>query len=307
MSDTDRGVIYEFGSFRVDPVKRQLLRDGEAVHLTAKAFETLLILIKNAGETISKEELIDSVWLDVIVEENNLTQQISALRKALDERPSEHKFIVTIPGRGYTFIAPVKEVDNSEVPLEAVSSKSGTNIPNQFNHLQPFINWVGQRDKGKGRRLAVAFVPIIVLLVASIFWTYHRRTVSTRPPQTIAVLPFRSIDTNDDLLEAGIRDTLTAKLGNLQELNVRPTGPAASYLVQDPLAAGRELHVDAVLNGTIQHDGEQIRVTVQMLDVAGGKIMWGKSFDSRVSAAFAVQDSISAEIVKGVEEYYAAN
>jgi len=307
MSDTDRGVIYEFGSFRVDPAKRQLLCDNGPVHLTAKAFETLLILIKNAGETVSKTDLIDSVWLDVVVEENNLTQQISAIRRALGERPSEHKFIVTIPGHGYTFIAPLKEVDDSKVSQEAVSLRSGTDIPNQLNHLQTFINWAGQRYKGQGRQLAVAFVTIIVLLAASIFWGFLRKAVSPRSPQTIAVLPFRSLDTDDDFLEAGIRDTLTAKLGNLQELNVRPTGPAASYLVQDPLAAGRELHVDAVLNGTIQHDGEQIRVTVQMLDVAGGKIMWGKSFDSRVSAAFAVQDSISAEIVKGVEEYYAAN
>jgi len=169
------------------------------------------------------------------------------------------------------------------------------------------MNWVGQRDRGRGLRLAIALISMLVLFGAGIFWIYLRRAVSPRPPQTIAVLPFRSLDRDDEFLGAGMRDTLTAKLGNLRELNVRPTMSVDRYTGQDPIAAGRELQVDAVLNGTIQQDGEQVRVTVQMLDVAGGRILWGKSFDRTVSGAFAVQDSISTEIVKGVEEYYATN
>ena len=288
MSDTDRGVIYEFGSFRVDPSKRQLFSNKEPVHLTAKAFDTLLILIQQAGETVSKTDILNKVWSDVIVEEINLTQQISTIRKALGERPGEHTYILTVPGRGHSFIAAI-----TETASDAEASPE---------HERPRLSLTTRFAVASAVALAA-----IVILFTGIFWAHLRRAISTRPTQTIGVLPFRSLDTDDDLLEAGIRDTLTAKLGNLQELNVRPTSTAASYLVQDPLAAGRELHVDAILNGTIQHDGEQIRVTVQMLDVVGGKIMWGKSFDSRVSASFAVQDSISAEIVKGVEEYYAAN
>jgi TolB-like protein len=96
-------------------------------------------------------------------------------------------------------------------------------------------------------------------------------------------------------------DTLTAKLGNLQELNVRPTVRHAN---QDPLAAGRELNVDAVLEGTIQHDGDQIRVTVQLLDVADGRVVWGKSFDNEYSDVFAVQDSISAEVVQVLQTHF---
>jgi len=307
MSDLGSGVIYEFGPFQADRLKRQLIREGRSIPITTKAFETLLILVAHSGEVVTKTELIDAIWSDTTVEENNLTQQISAIRKALGERPSEHKFIVTIPGRGYTFIAPVREIVNFETPPVTMSQDTGTRIPYRLNSLQTFTNWRGHRDRGQWLRTALGFVSILVLLAAGVFWVYLRKAVSPRPTQTIAVLPFKSLDRDDEFLGAGMRDTLTAKLGNLQELNVRPTMSADKYAGQDPIAAGRELQVDAVLNGTIQHDGEQVRVTVQILDVAGGRILWGKSFDRTISGAFAVQDSISTEIVKSVEEYYAAN
>src|SRR5215468_9432403 len=139
MSDTDRGVIYQFGPFQADPLKRQWLREGKCVQITAKAFDTLLILVTHSGDVVSKTELMDAVWSDAIVEENNLTQQISALRKALGERPSEHKFIVTIPGRGYTFIAPVKEVHDYEASSEEFSPSLGTANLSRPNHLQTLI------------------------------------------------------------------------------------------------------------------------------------------------------------------------
>jgi TolB-like protein len=102
-----------------------------------------------------------------------------------------------------------------------------------------------------------------------------------------------------------MRYTLEAKLGNLQDLiDVRPANPSVNNGDRDPLVAGRELNVDAVLDGTIQHDGDQVRVTVQMLDVADGRVIWGKSVDASSTSNFAVQDSVAAEVVRGLEEYY---
>jgi DNA-binding winged helix-turn-helix (wHTH) protein len=92
---------YEFGPFRIDAVKRLLLRDGELVSLTPKCFEMLLALVESGGEVIGKNKLIERVWPDSFVEEGNLTYNISMLRKALGERASEHQYIVTVPGRGY--------------------------------------------------------------------------------------------------------------------------------------------------------------------------------------------------------------
>jgi Tol biopolymer transport system component/DNA-binding winged helix-turn-helix (wHTH) protein len=100
---------YAFGPFRADPLKRLLLREGQVVPITPKAFDLLLTLLQHSGEALSKDELLQAVWPDAEVEENNLTRNISTLRKALGEQPDEHRYVVTIPGRGYSFVAPVSE------------------------------------------------------------------------------------------------------------------------------------------------------------------------------------------------------
>ena len=101
---------YQFGPFTLDAAKRRLLRDGEVVRLTPKAFETLLALVEVRGKTIGKDELLKRVWGDTVVEENNLNQSITALRKALGDSRSESQYIATIPGQGYRFVADVREV-----------------------------------------------------------------------------------------------------------------------------------------------------------------------------------------------------
>lgn len=108
-------IVYEFGMFRLDARRRLLLArpDGRVVPLTAKAFDTLLYLVEHAGEVVEKTALLRAVWPNVRVEENSVSQCVSALRRVLGEDPSEHRFIVTAPGRGYRFIADV-EVAQSE-------------------------------------------------------------------------------------------------------------------------------------------------------------------------------------------------
>ena len=102
MSKDSRG-FYEFGQFRMDPSRKILLRDGEPVLLTSKAFEMLQVLIERSDKVISKDELMKALWPDSFVEESNLTQHISVLRKALGETPQDHRYILTFPGRGYRF------------------------------------------------------------------------------------------------------------------------------------------------------------------------------------------------------------
>ena len=101
--------FYEFGPFRLDASRRRLLRGGEVVPLTPKAFDTLLALVEQSGRVVEKDDLMERVWPGVAVEENNLTQNFSALRKALGERREEPQYIATVPGLGYRFIASVSE------------------------------------------------------------------------------------------------------------------------------------------------------------------------------------------------------
>ena len=107
------GYVLEFGSFRIDPASRRLLRDAEVVPIKSKVFDTLLLLVESAGRVVTKDQLMQAIWPDTVVEENNLTQNIYTLRKVLGERPDEHRYIVTVPGQGYRFVADLRREDES--------------------------------------------------------------------------------------------------------------------------------------------------------------------------------------------------
>src|SRR5262249_52762695 len=102
-------LIYEFGPFRLDAAEHLLLRDGESVSLTPKAFDLLLALVERHGRLLEKEDLMKKVWPDTIVEEANLASNISLLRKALGDGENGHRYIETVPKRGYRFVAQVRE------------------------------------------------------------------------------------------------------------------------------------------------------------------------------------------------------
>src|SRR5215510_6991452 len=121
--------FYEFDNFRIDLTERALLREGEFVPLTQKAFEVLLALVEGRGGIVSKEELMAKVWPDTFVEESNLTQNIYTLRKALGQTPDNEGYIVTVPRRGYRFAAGVRELaEEDEQQSEPASIKFDVNL-----------------------------------------------------------------------------------------------------------------------------------------------------------------------------------
>src|SRR5208337_3719193 len=101
--------VFQFGEgFQVDALARTLRREGEVVTLNRRAFDVLLYLVQNPGRVLTRDELLKNVWSDTFVDENSLAQSMSALRRALAEKPGDNNYIVTLPGRGYQFISPVK-------------------------------------------------------------------------------------------------------------------------------------------------------------------------------------------------------
>src|SRR5712692_8048976 len=130
--------LYEFGPFCLNPLKRIVLRDGEPLPLTPKCFDILLALVEHPGEVLVKEELMESIWPDTVVEEGNLNRNISTLRKALGESPNDHRYIVTVPGRGYRFVAEVREVPEDR-PVVSRHAPQGAGIAEslEFPH-EPF-------------------------------------------------------------------------------------------------------------------------------------------------------------------------
>lgn len=313
--------LYEFGPFRVDPIRRLLLRDDEAVALTSKVFDTLLVLVEHKGQILHKDELMQRLWPDTTVEENNLTQQISALRRALGERAGEHRYIVTVPGRGYSFVPDVREVcgegadfvleqrTRSRITIDVEEEQAEGRATNRAaeNKLALAVARAAVR-----RPRARPFTPALVVLTLTLLalFTYRqfaqdaRRHEAGSPPTSIAVLPFKSLnaDANDEFLGAGMSDTLIAKLSNVRQINVRPTSAVLKYAgtPANTLAAGRELGVDAVLEGTVQRARERVRVTVQLLDVRDARPLWAQSFDGDLSDIFVVQDAISEQVARAM-------
>jgi DNA-binding winged helix-turn-helix (wHTH) protein/Tfp pilus assembly protein PilF len=242
---TLRPDVYEFGDFRLDAAKRLLSRrTGGMVPLTARVFDTLLYLVQNSGTVLDKRSLMEAIWPDSIVEENNLNQSISSLRRSLGESPASHRYIVTVPGRGYRFVAEVK------APPALPSSSSSARI------------------------------------------------------RSVAVLPFKPLvlENRDAFLEMGMADTMIAKLSGIRDVVVRPLSSVRKYvdLEQEPLAAGRELGVESVLDGSIQKSGDAIRVTARLMNVTNGESIWSGTFNEKFTGIFAVQDAISERIVSAL-------
>ncbi len=139
--------FYAFDSFVVDAGKSVLSREGQSVPLTPKAFEILLVLVRNPGRVLKKEELLEEVWPDAFVDENNLPRNISSLRKALGEGPAEHKYIVTLPGQGYRFVAEVRQLESPNgtpsrsllegVPLEPAKSEPAITVHEEVVRSEP--------------------------------------------------------------------------------------------------------------------------------------------------------------------------
>ncbi len=107
--------VFEFGEYRLDPAEHQLLRYGKVIPLTPKAFETLRLLVENGGHLLEKDRLMEMLWADAFVEEGNLADNISKIRQALGDSRKAPKFIETVSGRGYRFIAKVEKVEGAPV------------------------------------------------------------------------------------------------------------------------------------------------------------------------------------------------
>ena len=231
---------YEFGPFRLDLSERLLLRNGKAVPLAPKVFETLVVLVENGGRILEKDELLKRLWPDSFVEESSLAQNIFQLRKALEEDASGRQYIETIPKRGYRFAVAVREIRN------------------------------GDADTGL-------------------------------PVKSLAVLPFKPLGEEgkaDEYLGLGMAHDTIIKLSGLRHLVVLPTRAVFKYAggKNDPLAIGRKLGVDAILEGTIQRAGERVRVTVQLIALENAKTLWSDKFDEQFTDIFAMQDSISEQV-----------
>ncbi len=293
--------LYEFGPFQLDPVEHLLTRHGQPVPLTPRAFAALLVLISKSGHLVSKDELMKSIWGDAFVEEGNLTVTISMVRKALGEEGGERKYVQTVSKSGYRFVGDVHEVEVVEpAPAPEVPPPA---VPVATTALsRPSRRWVFML--GTAAILLAAGIGIGVGLFRT------RLSAAPTTVRSLAVLPFHDLagNTSRDYLGLGIADALITKLGNTGQIAVRPTTAVLKYAhaLADPLAAGREQAVDAVLDGRIQSFPDRIRVTVQLVRVADGASLWAGAFEQTPQQFFALEDAVADRIAEAIAPHLSA-
>lgn len=229
--------VYRFDDFAADPVRRVLLRGGVNVAVTPKAFSILLVLLERQGRVVAKEELIRQVWASAHVSDANLTQNVSSLRKALGERAGEGRYVVTVPGQGYCFAAPVEQVVEEEPSPPAV-----------LRALPEPVHAAGTAERP---HLRIALGLLVLIFVLALSWSLSRlsrgplepredlgRGAPSRRP-SVAVLGFRDLSGRADTawLGTALAEMLTTELA---------AGPDARVISRENVArAGRSLEIEA--------------------------------------------------------------
>lgn len=291
--------VYEFGKFLLDPNERTLFSDGVPLHLPAKEFETLLLLVENNGRALSKEAMMAAVWEDAFVEEGNLAKQISKLRKLFGTNGNQ--FIETIPKHGYRFSADVNQTFplDEETILAKRTVKRVTVRLEEAYESPPLLPAAERKFPVK----AILGVALIVLTVSAV-WFWSRAGTSDRI-NSIAVLPLLPLTTDEKTkaLGLGLTDTLIMKLGSLRQIVVRPISAVTPFAnaPQDSLEIGKKLDVDAVLEGTVQHFDGRLRFNVRLLRVENGELIWAEQFESEAGQIFEMQDRLTAQTAQALK------
>ncbi len=299
--------LYDFGEFRLDTTRRLVTRLDVPVRLNSKAFETLLVLVRNRRRVVAKDELMQILWPDTFVEEVNLAQNISAVRKALGETPGENRFIATVPGKGYQFVCEVQPISPETDAFPAIPSPATGEIGRAIEF--PATAAVRQSSQSSlARWFQASWISLAVLAVmalgATAWWFFDHRADESAGGHSVAVLPFQPLagGSDDEHLGLGMADAVITRLSNIRQLPVRPTDVIIRYNnpATDALKAAREMAVDSVLTGKLQKSGDRIRVTVQLVRVSDGRSLWAQTFDEKYDGIFQVEDSISEKVVQAL-------
>ena len=309
--------VFEFGDFRLDVEERLLLhRDGTAVPLTPRVFDTLLYLVEHSGRLASKESLMAAVWPDCIVEENNLAQTISTLRRIFGDTSGSQRHIATVPGRGYRFVAEVEMHDADAGPpqwriTEAVIAPAEEKTEQVVSAAEP-------NHRRSPRPILLATAAALVLGVAALFLWRGRtqnppeapaNTPSAKivlPEKSIAVLPFVNLsdDKENAFFTEGVQDDILTALAKFADLKVISRTSVASYVAgpnRNLREIGQELGVGNILEGSVRRADGKVRVTAQLIETRTNTHLWAETYDRELADVFAIQSELAQRIATALQ------
>ena len=282
--------------FEFDLRAYELRHAGRVLKLERIPMELLLLLIGQRGQLVTRDQIVEKIWgKDVFLDtDNSINAAVRKIRQVLKDDPEQPRFVQTVTGRGYRFIASISQVQlpetNDRQGMQEATPVATLPSPGSAHPAQWL--WV---------RRGSILVSVALLLVVVAVGYYALRTEAVKSPQTLAVLPFKPLSNGagDEYLELGMADALITKLSRSGRLIVRPTSAIRKYAGPDadPLAAGRTLQVDSVLEGNIQRVGDRLRVSIRLLRVRDGTGLWSDSYDTGFTDVFQVQDTVSERVV----------
>ncbi len=285
--------LYEFGAFHLDPAERKLMRGKEIVPLTPKAFDTLLLLVRNSGHLLEKDDLIRMLWPDAFVEEGSLSNNIFLLRKALGADP---EFIETVPRRGYRFVGAVRQFPSAapahpEKLLE-VSVPGIASLP-----AKPGRTW---RSRA---RVGIAAVALLAALVAA-GWFFREACRGGETINSVAVLPFVNAngDPNTEYLSDGITESLINSLSQLPNLKVMSRDTVFRFKGREtnPQTVGRELGVGAIFKGRVTQRGDTLNISAELINSRDGSHIWGQMYDRKLADMATLREEIAGEMASAL-------
>ena len=293
--------LFVFGDFTVDAAQRLLFRGSEVVPLEPKVFETLLALVEAAGRALTKDELLSRVWPDAFVEEGSLTRNISTLRKVLASDDNTHGYIETLPRRGYRFQPVVERV--SPTPLAVVTAPPIAD-PTADRSTAPAPVAARQADRPAAahrfRWLTIAAGTVAALLVVAVAGAWWQSDDEAARITSIAVLPLQNLsgDPSQEFVSDGMTEALISRLAQVSDLRVTSRTSIMRFKgASTPVPEiGRQLGVDAVVEGSVQRDGGRVRVTVQLIHAASDSHLWAKEFDGTMQDVLDLQRRIALAI-----------
>jgi TolB-like protein/DNA-binding winged helix-turn-helix (wHTH) protein/Tfp pilus assembly protein PilF len=271
---------YRFAEFLLDAREHTLTRNGRPEYLTPKTFETLLVLLRNAGQVLSKDDLIARIWEGGVVTDNALTRCIKEVRSALGDDASAPRFIETVPRLGYRFVAAV------EAPASPPLAETGGTLVER-PVVRTRLPWNSPGVMVGGLLAALALAAAIL----------YPRATPPAPPNSVVVLPFANLGADPDTghFADGVTEEVLNALAGVGELRVVARTSAFSFKGRDldVREIAEALGVRHVVEGSVRRSGDRLRVTAQLIEADTGFHQWSQTYEGRVDDVFAFQENIA--------------
>jgi len=304
--------LYRFGEFVLDPGRRTLSCADSPVSLTPKAFDVLLFLVRNPNRLVTKEELLQAVWGDTFVEEGNLTQYISHLRKALGDNAEDARLIVTIARKGYQFTVDVTVADAAETVRHAAVQVSAAG--SSLADAQPVLGSPADEALPKAPKhwWNAAVLGALTVILATVAYTSWRHFAGMTPPMSqtskimLAVLPFENLtgDPNKEYLADGLTEETISQLGRLnpEQLGVIARTSVMGYKHRNERLdqVGRDLSVQYVLENSLRESGDHMRLTAQLIQVKDQTHLWAQDYDYPAKDVLNVEDEVPKSVAREI-------